>query len=162
MISRQSKRLSLAYQSRMPLLSLFPLFFTCRRLVPLPVPRATPSAVPLVGPYLISRGPSASTRLWRRGKYVRTPIGAISTSPGSNLGSLERGECASLAVHFSRRTCRKGHKKKECKIRRREEYGPRRTSDERGVGMYIARCADSAREKEPRETVNECEVKKKK
>lgn len=72
--------------------------------------------------YLVSRGPSASTRLWRRGKYVRTPIGAISISPESNLGSLERGECASFAVDFARRTCRRmGDKKKERERDERKE-----------------------------------------
>lgn len=126
-ISRQSKRLSLAYQSKM-FLSSFSLFPSPpSALVPLPVPRATPWRSPR--PYLDSRGPSASTRLWRRGKYVRTPIGAISISPDSNLGSLERGECASFAVHSARETCRRKRDKKE----RREVggYGSREKKGER-------------------------------
>lgn len=53
---------------------------------------------------------------------MRTPIGAISISPESNLGSLERGECASFAVDFARRTCRRmGDKKKERERDERKE-----------------------------------------
>lgn len=119
MISQQSRRLSLAYQSQMLLFfyffSLFPLVVTDHQSssssLSLPIPCASPRRSPR--PYLVSRGPSASTRLWRRGKYVRTPIGAISISPDSNLGSLERGECASFAMHVTRATCRRMRDKKK-------------------------------------------------
>lgn len=43
---------------------------------------------------------------------MRTPIGAISISPDSNLDSLERGECASFAVHSARRIRRQKRDKK--------------------------------------------------
>lgn len=147
-ISRQSRRLSLAYQSRM-FLSSFSLFPSPSSLppppppplpplVPLPVSRATPRRSPRL--YLVSRGPSAPTRLWRRGKYVRTPIGAISISPDSNLGSLERGECASFAVHSARGTCRRKRDKKERDGGRRTRFA----REERGGGL-VSR--DAPREK---------------
>ena len=146
-ISRQSRRLSLAYQSRMFLFIFFFLFLSpllppLPALVSLPVPRATPWRSPRH--YLVSRGPSASTRLWRRGKYVRTPIGAISISPDSNLDSLERGECASFAVHSARRICWQKRDKKE---RRWQED----TVHERRKGRRpVSRDKPSEKEKERR------------
>lgn len=142
-ISRQSRRLSLAYQSRM-LFFFFSFSFpslpspmaTGVPRFPLPIPCASPRRSPR--PYLVSRGPSASTRLWRRGKYVRTSIGAISISPDSNLGSLERGECASFAVHVTRATYRRMGDKKERIDGGREGYGLREKKKE---GASIARCA---------------------
>jgi len=114
-ISRQSRRLSLAYQSRIFLSSFFSLSLATVTATTADGPPSGPShdapARRFPRLYLVSRGPSASTRLWRRGKYVRTPIGAISISPDSNLGSLERGECASFAVYS--RTCRRKKNKKE-------------------------------------------------
>lgn len=69
---------------------------------------------------------------------MRTPIGAISISPDSNLDSLERGECASFAVHVTGATYRRMGDKKERIDGEREGYGLREKKKE---GTSVARCA---------------------